>query len=239
VDPASAPELAAPPRPAVERWLRAWNGLVFLGWGVVPFAIAGAGWVRGWLHLAALAVAVALHRRHVRRRNPSLLERRSRIREGTPGWDLAWNALYWPMLASTAVSAALDARGGGPALPAWTWPLGAAILGAGFALSAAAMAVNPFFEGVVRIQREAGHRTVEGGPYRRIRHPGYAGLALWALSTPLLLGSASPWVTVPALATVAWIALRTALEDSLLRRALPGYQDYTRRVKRRLVPGLW
>jgi protein-S-isoprenylcysteine O-methyltransferase Ste14 len=32
---------------------------------------------------------------------------------------------------------------------------------------------------------------------------------------------------------------RTALEDRLLHSGLPGYRAYARRVKRRLMPGLW
>jgi protein-S-isoprenylcysteine O-methyltransferase Ste14 len=235
VDPAAKP--APPPRPRVERMLRAWNALVFAAWATVPFLVAGIGWRRGWLHLAALAIAVIAHGRYVAHRNPGLRERRSRIHPGTKPWDLWWNALFWPLLASVAVTAAFEVRGGGSLLPGWTWPLGLGVLAAGFALSGAAMAANPFFEGVVRIQREVGHRTIEGGPYRLIRHPGYAGLALWALAIPLLLGSA--WAFAPALSTVAWVVLRTALEDALLRRELPGHADYARRVKWRLVPGLW
>lgn len=221
----------------MERLLRAWNALVFTAWATVPFLVAGIGWRRGWLHMAALATAVIIHGRYVARRNPALRERRSRIRVGTKRWDLWWNALFWPLLASVAVTAALEVRGGRSPMPSWTCPLGIALLAAGFALSAAAMAANPFFEGVVRIQREVGHRTIENGPYGRIRHPGYAGLALWALATPLLLGFS--WAFVPALATVAWVVIRTALEDAILLRELPGYTDYARRVKQRLVPGLW
>lgn len=232
-----APESAPPPRPRVERLLRAWNALVFAVWAAVPILIAGIGWKRGWLHVAALVTGAIMHGRHVARRNPALRERRSRIRVGTKQWDLWWNALFWPLLASVALTAALEVRAGGSPMPAWTWPLGIALLAAGFALSAAAMAVNPFFEGVVRVQREVGHRTVEHGPYRRIRHPGYAGLALWALATPLVLGSS--WAFVPALVTAAWLVARTALEDAVLRRELPGYIAYAHRVKQRLVPGLW
>jgi protein-S-isoprenylcysteine O-methyltransferase Ste14 len=221
----------------VTRWLRAWNVVVFAAWMVVPFAAAGLRWTRGWLHVTALGVAVAVHGRYVRRRNPTLRARRGGIREGTEGWDLAWNAVVWPLFASIAGVAALEARGGASPSSPWTWPLGAALLAAGFGLSASAMATNPFFEGVVRIQREVGHRTVEDGPYHRVRHPGYAGLALWALSTPLLLGSS--WALVPALATAAWVILRTALEDAVLRRELPGYADYARRVRWRLAPRVW
>ena len=99
------------------------------------------------------------------------------------------------------------------------------------------MSVNPFFEGTVRLQTERGQRVVDSGPYAKVRHPGYAGLCLWALATPLLLRApVSAWV---AGATVAWVVLRTVLEDRLLRRGLAGYEDYVRRVRWRLVPGLW
>ena len=33
--------------------------------------------------------------------------------------------------------------------------------------------------------------------------------------------------------------LRTALEDRTLRNELEGYEEYTRRVRYRLVPGVW
>jgi len=33
--------------------------------------------------------------------------------------------------------------------------------------------------------------------------------------------------------------MRTALEDRMLRRGLAGYPDYARRVRWRLVPGVW
>jgi len=47
------------------------------------------------------------------------------------------------------------------------------------------------------------------------------------------------WSIGAALAASAWIVLRTALEDATLRRELPGYEDYSRRTRSRLVPGIW
>jgi protein-S-isoprenylcysteine O-methyltransferase Ste14 len=226
-----------PARRWVERSLGTWNALVFLAWAAGPFFAAGdAGWPRGWAHLLTLAACVVIHRGYVTRRDPDLLRRRRRIGAGTRGWDLWWNALFWPLMAAIAVAAGLDARRGA-GLAVWSWPVGAALLAVGFALSAAAMAVNPFFEGTVRIQSEAGHHPVEAGPYARIRHPGYAGLVLWACATPLLLGSARAFAA--ALVAAAWVVLRTALEDAMLRRELPGYLGYAGRVRWRLVPGLW
>jgi hypothetical protein len=49
------------------------------------------------------------------------------------------------------------------------------VFAAGLAFFIWAMHVNRFFSSVVRIQRERGHHVVTGGPYRWVRHPGYAG----------------------------------------------------------------
>jgi len=225
-------------RPAWPGALGLWTGLVFAAWLGAPFAAAGtARWPAGWLHLASLAAGLSAHQAWVARHNPGLRAARRRPGPGTKGWDLAWNALFWPLLASVALVAGLEFRAGGAALPPLAWGAGLLVLAAGLGLSAWAAAVNPFFEGTVRIQRERGQRVVERGPYRRVRHPGYAGLALVAVASPLLLRSAAAWW--PALAVVAWLALRTALEDGVLRRELVGYRAYCGRTRWRWVPGVW
>ena len=99
------------------------------------------------------------------------------------------------------------------------------------------MVVNPFFEKTVRIQTDRGHRVIDSGPYAYVRHPGYVGFLGWIFSTPLLLSSASAFV--PALLAVILLVIRTALEDRTLRAELPGYAEYTDRVRFRLIPGIW
>jgi protein-S-isoprenylcysteine O-methyltransferase Ste14 len=100
-----------------------------------------------------------------------------------------------------------------------------------------AMVTNRFFSSIVRIQRDRGHIVCDGGPYRWVRHPGYAGGALAALATPLALGSW--WAFVPAVLTILLTAWRTALEDRTLQQELPGYAAYTQRTRYRLLPGVW
>jgi protein-S-isoprenylcysteine O-methyltransferase Ste14 len=217
--------------------LGVWNALVFLTWAVVPFVLAGARWWPGWVHAGVLGASVLGQALHVRARNPELRHARRTIGAGTPSWDLAWNAAFFPLLATVTIVAAADARARGATLP---WPAmvpGALLLGASFAVGALAMAANRHFEGTVRIQRERDHRVVDAGPYRVVRHPGYLALCLWALATPAVLRSAR--ALIPAAVTVAWIVLRTALEDAFLRRELDGYAAYARRVRRRLLPGVW
>lgn len=104
-------------------------------------------------------------------------------------------------------------------------------------ITAWAQAVNRFFEPGVRLQRERGQYVVTSGPYAAVRHPGYAGALMTFAGLALALGSW--WALVPAAVAGALLILRTALEDALLRERLEGYADYARRVRFRLVPGVW
>jgi len=100
-----------------------------------------------------------------------------------------------------------------------------------------AMLANRFFSAVVRIQTDRGHTVVTTGPYRFVRHPGYAAGVLGYLAMPLLLNSL--WASILALLTIALIIVRTKLEDDTLQAELPGYVDYTQQTRYRLLPGVW
>lgn len=68
-------------------------------------------------------------------------------------------------------------------------------------------------------------------------HPMYAGLVVLIPCLPLFLGS---WLAlVPAGLIAILFVVRTALEDKTLQEELPGYQEYARRVRYRLLPGVW
>ena len=100
-----------------------------------------------------------------------------------------------------------------------------------------AMRTNPFFSAAVRIQRDRGHRVVDSGPYRFVRHPGYAGFVLLGGGGPLALGS---WAaTLTHLVVVGLFVRRAAIEDRMLLAELPGYADDAARVRSRFLPGIW
>jgi protein-S-isoprenylcysteine O-methyltransferase Ste14 len=96
---------------------------------------------------------------------------------------------------------------------------------------------NRFFSGMVRIQTDRGHRVVSTGPYRWIRHPGYAGALLTYLSTPVFLGSR--WAFLPVVLVTVVLVIRTSLEDTALQEELDGYREYATQVRYRLIPGVW
>lgn len=196
-------------------------------------------WTMAWVYVGFVIVGGLTNAVFTFRRNPSLIRERARPPADAKAWDrwlVRGVAMYGPL--AVYVTAALDHRFGWSArLPAALPWLGLGLLLAGYALSSWALAVNPFFSAVVRIQRDRGHRVIEAGPYRRVRHPGYLGGLLAQLAAPLVLESV--WAWIPSALTAALLVVRTALEDRTLRTELEGYSAYAGRVPRRLLPGIW
>ncbi len=208
--------------------------------GVVLFVAAGRlDWNRAWLYLAVVLVAETLSEAVVLVLNPEVLNRRgSMMRSGTKAFDRVFMVLWTPMAFLTAAVAGLDTgRFGWSSLPSEAVYLGVALTALGYVIGTWAMAVNAYFEPTVRIQRERGHTVVASGPYRVVRHPGYAGAMLGGLAAPLILGSA--WMFVPSAGVALLFVARTALEDKTLQEELPGYVDYTQNSPYRLLPGVW
>ena len=90
---------------------------------------------------------------------------------------------------------------------------------------------------MTRIQKERGHVVCDSGPYRIVRHPGYAGNIPPLIGIVLALGSV--WTLIPVTIALIIIVIRTLLEDKTLQEELPGYRDYLRRVRYRLIPGIF
>jgi len=100
-----------------------------------------------------------------------------------------------------------------------------------------AVSANRFFLPVIRVQHERGHAVVSSGPYRVVRHPGYAGMSVMAPAGALALGS---WgALLPGLVLSGLFLARAAHEDRFLRSHLEGYADYAARVRFKVLPGVW
>lgn len=82
-----------------------------------------------------------------------------------------------------------------------------------------------------------GHQVVASGPYGLVRHPIYTFAGL--MYAGLALAFPTWWVALVAGLIVVAYALKAQDEERFLRQELPGYGEYQRRVKRRLIPGVW
>ena len=162
-----------------------------------------------------------------------------RTAEGIKEWDknlVPWVAQIGPLI--VLVVAGLDQRFGWSfPIPLWVSLIALLIAFLGYAFSTWALFENRFFSSVVRIQTDRGHTVCNTGPYKIVRHPGYAGGLIWYLMTPLLLGSW--WAYVPTVFVIALTVLRTSLEDKTLQAELPGYVEYTQQTDHKLFPGVW
>jgi len=211
--------------------------VLILGAGAALFGSAGSlDWPMAWAYLVAFAAtAVAA----LATSSPDLVAERSRLLAGGERDDVAVSiGFFFFLYPATWVACGLDRRfAASPALPLSLELAALALFLAGYAFALWAMHVNAFFSTRVRIQRERGHRVVDRGPYRFVRHPGYAGGVLAHLALPLALGSL--WGLVPAALGCAGLALRIVGEERTLRGGLAGYAEYAARVRWRLLPGVW
>lgn len=169
--------------------------------------------------------------------DPSL--RRERLRRRGGGIDRVFRSLILIFLVTHLVVAGLDAGrfNWSPPVPDAARAVALVVYAGGVLLSVRAMAVNRFFAPAVRLQPERGQYAVTAGPYRFVRHPGYAGMLVAVFAECVVLGSW--WAAVPALVVAVVLATRTAVEDRMLRDHLRGYADYALGVRYRLVPCVW
>lgn len=199
------------------------------------------GWWQGWVFALLIVAAGIGARMWAERRHPGLMAERASV-EQAPGVK-AWDKVLAPLLAVSisfplVIVAGLDHRfGWSPVFPIWLNIIGFALIALGYTFAGWALVENRFFSGMVRIQTDRGHVVCDSGPYRIVRHPGYAGNILPLPGIVLALGSA--WTLIPAAAALIIAVIRTALEDRTLQEELPGYRDYARRVRYRLIPGVY
>lgn len=195
-------------------------------------------WPKGWLFLLVLLGDLPLVYVVLWRVNPEVVIARSQPHEGTKRWDKILLCFYFPsMLATLPVAALDDGRFHWFPVPWWVCGFGYALLLVGIGLVTWAEAVNKFFEPTVRIQTDRGHVVVDSGPYAIVRHPGYVGAIAMAVGMALALGSL--WALLPAGLASGLLVLRTQWEDQVLRKELQGYEEYTQRVRYKLLPCVW
>ncbi len=196
-------------------------------------------WINAWVFTGLAFIYKVVYSGTLIIKNPKLLNERGRfIKEDTKPFDKVFFGFMIPLNLLQSIVAGLDAgRYGWTHMPLWMNVLGALCMTAAFIFILWAMNVNTHFESTVRIQEDRDHQVCSSGPYRIMRHPGYAGALLAQFGSPLLLGSA--WAFVPAVLMAALFVVRTHLEDSTLQNELTGYREYAQTTRYRLLPCIW
>jgi len=209
--------------------------------GLALFLPAGTlAWPAAWIFLGLMLGISVVESVWLIRFNPELMnERMSGIgRKDQKSWDKVLMTVVAVAFFGWLVLMGLDAvRFRWSHVPLAVQVLGGAIFVVSFRIFHATFRENSFLSPAVRVQTDRAQTVVSTGPYARVRHPMYAGFALYAIGAALLLGSW--WGVAGALVLIALVGRRAVLEERVLCEELAGYGDYMRRVRDRFVPGIW
>ncbi|MBU0981528.1 isoprenylcysteine carboxylmethyltransferase family protein [Patescibacteria group bacterium] len=194
------------------------------------------GWIEGWVYLVlqlgtstGLAVYFLKH-------DPELIQKRMEMKMPPHVWDRIIMVPFVLSMASVVIVPGFDAvRFGWSQVPVWLEATGfVGFLGSMWMLFLV-MKVNSFLAKTVEIQK--GHKVVTTGPYGVVRHPMYSAVLVMVVS--ISLGMGSWYALIPAGLTVLFLAVRISWEEKMLKEELSGYEEYMKKVRFRLVPGIW
>ena len=208
-------------------------GAVLLG--VMLFLPAGTlCYSNGWLFLGVLFVPMLILGAVMLIKSPELLKKRLNGKEKQKAQRgvVALSGLTFP---AGFILSALDFRLGWSDVPMWLALTAAAVFISGYGLYAEVMRENAYLSRIIEVQQ--GQRVIDTGLYGIVRHPMYFATLLMFLPIPLILGSL--WGLIPFVLYVPLIVTRILNEEAVLKKELHGYEEYTQRIKYRLIPFIW
>ncbi len=201
--------------------------LLFLPAGTLRYA-------GGWRFLFVLFVPMAAMGLILLKKDPALLEKRLDTKEKQNTQKLVV-LLSLIMFLAGFILAGLDFRFDWVQLPRFVSRIAAGIFLVGYAMYAEVMRENTYLSRTVGVQE--GQKVVDTGLYGIIRHPMYTATILMFTMIPLILGSLAAlpvFLLYPAI-----IVRRIGNEEQVLKKELPGYDAYLKKVKYRLFPKIW
>ncbi len=210
-------------------------GVIVLG--VVLCLLAGSfSYWRGWVLTILFALLTTSQGIYLGIKDPELLKRRTQV--APEGESRAERIFIVVGLVSTFglfVVSALDRRFGWSQVPVFVSVLGDALLVFSFYLYYLVFRENSY--AASSIKTFEGQKVISTGPYALVRHPKYVGDLFLVIGIPLALGSW--WALALILLSIAGLVWRILDEEKLLKMDLPGYVEYTQKVRYRLIPGAW
>ncbi|MGD1002948.1 MAG: isoprenylcysteine carboxylmethyltransferase family protein [Minisyncoccia bacterium] len=188
---------------------------------------------QAWLYLVVFMISISAVFIYLIKNDPELLARRVNNKEETKSQKVIHFFINLAFAAVIVISA-LDHRFGWTA--AWyVVMVGDIFVALGILIIFFVFKENSFTAATIEVA--ADQKVISTGPYARVRHPMYLGGLIFILGIPLALGSWWGLLTVVLFApALAW---RILDEEKFLVKNLPGYAEYKKKVKYRLMPFIW
>ena len=204
---------------------------------IIFFAAGTFVYWQAWLYLLNFMLVSLLITIYLIENDPELLKRRMR---GGPQAESRGSQKLIMLFTSVGfiglmVVPGLDQRFGWSSVPTAVVLIGDVLVAVGFYFIFLVYRENTYTSATIEVA--ADQKVIDSGPYKIVRHPMYASALLYLFGTPLAL--ASYWGLIPFAAIIPLLMWRLLDEESLLKRELTGYDEYQRRVRYRLLPGIW
>jgi protein-S-isoprenylcysteine O-methyltransferase Ste14 len=192
---------------------------------------------QGWVYVVVFAICCSAYTMYLAKHDPALLKRRTEagISHEKEFTQKVVIALLYAAFIALLVLPALDVRFGWSLLPWQLSIVGDALVVFSFYVFYLVSKVNTYAAANVRV--EEGQKLISTGVYQFVRHPMYFGALFLLVGTPLALGSRWTLLLFPVFIPI--LVVRILNEERVLRRDLPGYVEYMRKVRYRLIPGVW
>ena len=203
--------------------------------GLLVFLPAGTfSFFGGWLFMGTLFIPIFLMGIVMLFKSPDLLKKRLDAKEKEKEQSLVVK-LSGIMFLSGFTVAGLNHRFGWHILSKGVSVAAAVVFLLSYLIYAEVMRENAYLSRTVEVQE--GQKVVDTGLYGIVRHPMYAVTIMLFLSMPIVLGS---WISFALLLLYPLlIVFRIKNEEKVLEEGLGGYSEYKKKVKYRLIPGIW
>jgi protein-S-isoprenylcysteine O-methyltransferase Ste14 len=216
------------------------NGLIkFVGgiivMGAIIFIPAGTlNFWNGWLYLGTMTVLITFVFIYLKKHDPELLKKRMQMHEKQKEQKL-FVKISTPLFILIYIIPGLDYRFGWSHMPVWAVITATVFMILSYIMFLIVMMQNSYASRVIEIQK--GQKVIDTGLYSLVRHPMYLAMSVLFPSSILVLGSY--YAFIPMIFLPFLLVFRIIHEEKFLIKELPGYKEYTKKVKYRLIPFVW
>ena len=208
-------------------------GLVLIS--VLLFLPAGTlHYKNGWIFIGVLFIPMLIMGIVLITKNPELLQKRLNARESESDQKkvVAFSGI---MFLLGFITAGLNYHFQWLMLSNWFVIVFSLVFLFGYGMYAEVLRENTYLSRTVEVQEN--QKIIDTGLYGIVRHPMYTATILMFLSVPLILGSPISFVIFLFYPVI--IIMRIRNEEKILENGLPGYTEYQKKVKYRLLPFIW
>ncbi len=187
-----------------------------------------------WVYMGILFTPMIFVLIYLLKKDPELLERRMKIKEKEEPQKV-FVKLSFLVFFIAFIIPGFDYRFEWSEVPFIVIIIADLFIFIGYLLFFLVLKENTYASRIIEVEK--GQKVISTGPYAIIRHPMYVAVLTIYVLSPLALGSY--WAVLAVLPLPLIIILRIKNEEKILIDKLPGYREYTQKVKYRLIPYIW